>query len=104
MNTDVRKALIEDRRWFILDAIAQMADRSLNEDVIRLSLRASGRLTTVDDLRDDLVLLEREGCVMLSHYTLSPARQIIVARLTVEGLQCRDNERIVPGVATRRPL
>ncbi|MBR0559513.1 hypothetical protein [Neokomagataea anthophila] len=100
----VRQRLIEDRRWWVLDAIAQMNDRSLNEDIIRMSLRAMGRPAAVEDVRNDLEHLEREGCVVLSRHVLGPARHLLVATLTVEGLQCRDNERTVLGVAERKPL
>lgn len=104
MTPAVRRVLEEDRRWYLLDAIAQMADRTLNEDVIRMSLRSMGRPVTVEEVRADLELLEREGCLTLFRHTLGPARQLLVATLTVEGLQTRDNERSVPGVAARRPL
>ncbi|EHH67578.1 hypothetical protein [Gluconobacter morbifer] len=100
----VRKTLLEDRRWFVLDAIAQMADRTLNEDVILMSIRAMGRPAKVDDIREDLEHLEREGCVVLNRMVLSPGRALWVATLTAEGLQARDNLRDVPGVAARRPL
>jgi len=72
--------------------------------VIRMSLRAMGRSATVEDVQGDLELLEREGCLTMTRHTLGPARQLLVATLTVEGLQARDNERSVPGVAARRPL
>lgn len=104
MNPAVRKCLIEDRRWFVLDAIAQMADRRLNADIILMILRNMGRPAGAEDVREDLEYLEREGCVTLERHTLSPGRALWVATLTVEGLQVRDNTREVPGVALRRPL
>lgn len=104
MNPAVRRRLIEDRRWFVLDAIAQMADRTLNADVILTCIRAMGRPAGVEDIREDLEHLEREGCVTLERYPLSPGRALWVATLTAEGLQVRDNTREVPGVALRRPL
>ncbi|MFT9382794.1 hypothetical protein [Gluconobacter sp.] len=100
----VRQVLIEDRRWYVLDAIAQMADRRLNADVVLMSIRAMGRPATAQDIQEDLEHLEREGCVVLDRMTLSPGRTLWIATLTVEGLQARDNARHVPGVAARRPL
>ncbi|WP_429956201.1 hypothetical protein ACQW08_06295 [Gluconobacter japonicus] len=100
----VRQVLIEDRRWYVLDAIAQMADRRLNADVLLMSIRAMGRPATAQDIQEDLEHLEREGCVLLDRMTLSPGRALWIATLTVEGLQARDNTRHVPGVAARRPL
>lgn len=104
MNAQVRKILLEDRRWYVLDAIAQMADRTLNEDIVLLTLRAMGRPAGIDDVRSDLEHLERESCVTLDRMTLAPGRQIWVATLTAEGLQVRDTTREVPGVAARKPL
>ena len=100
----VRQVLIEDRRWYVLDAIAQMADRRLNADVVLMSIRAMGRPATAQDIQEDLEHLEREGCVLLDRMTLSPGRTLWIASLTIEGLQARDNARHVPGVAARRPL
>ncbi|GAN89901.1 hypothetical protein Gbfr_009_026 [Gluconobacter frateurii M-2] len=100
----VRQVLIEDRRWYVLDAIAQMADRRLNADVVLMSIRAMGRPATAQDIQEDLEHLEREGCVLLDRMTLSPGRTLWIATLTIEGLQARDNARHVPGVAARRPL
>lgn len=104
MSSAVRRALLEDRRWFILDAIAQMADRRLNADIILMILRNMGRPAGVEDIREDLEHLEREGCVTLERMNVSPGRSLWVATLTAEGLQVRDNTREVPGVAMRRPL
>lgn len=104
MNPAVRRALIEDRRWYVLDGIAQMADRRLNADIILMFLRNMGRPASVEDIQSDLEHLEREGCVMLERHTLSPGRALWIATLTAEGLQVRDNTREVPGVALRRPL
>ncbi|WP_156474419.1 VpaChn25_0724 family phage protein [Gluconobacter albidus] len=100
----MRRLLIELRRWYVLDAIAQMANRSLNADIILMSLRAMGHPASVDDVREDLELLEREGCLTLERHTVSPGRFLWVATLTAEGLQVRDNTREVPGVAMRKPL
>jgi len=100
----VRQVLVEDRRWYVLDAIAQMADRRLNADIVLKCIRAMGRPAQAQDIQDDLEHLEREGCVTLERYPLAPGRPLWVATLTVEGLQTRDNERAVPGVASRRPL
>nr|WP_294915373.1 hypothetical protein [uncultured Neokomagataea sp.] len=104
MNSAVRRALSEDRRWFILDALAQMENRALNDDIILMSIRTMGRPAMADDIRDDLELLEREQCVTLERLPRSPGRYVWVATLTAEGLQVRDNTRSVPGVASRRPL
>lgn len=104
MNAQVRKILLEDRRWYVLDAIAQMADRTLNEDIVLLTIRAMGRPASIDDIRNDLEHLEREKCVTLDRMTLAPGRHIWVATLTAEGLQVRDTTREVPGVAARKPL
>ncbi|GAD26447.1 hypothetical protein Gbth_017_159 [Gluconobacter thailandicus F149-1 = NBRC 100600] len=100
----VRQVLIEDRRWYVLDAIAQMADRRLNEEIILVGIRDSGRPAQVNDIREDLEHLEREGCVTLERYIRGPGRQYWIATLTAEGLQARDNLRTVPGVASRKPL
>jgi len=104
MSAAVRRALDEDRRWYVLDAIAQMADRRLNADVVLMSIRAMGRPALAQEIQEDLEHLEREGCVVLERLSLSPGRTLWVATLTVEGLQARDNARHVPGVASRRPL
>lgn len=104
MNPAVRRLLIEDRRWFVLDAIAQMATRCLNADIILMAIHTMGRPAGVEDIREDLEYLEREGCVTLDRMNVSPGRSLWVATLTAEGLQVRDNTREVPGVAARRPL
>ncbi|WP_156474418.1 hypothetical protein [Gluconobacter albidus] len=100
----MRRVLIEDRRWYVLDAIAQMADRRLNEEIILIGIRDAGRPAQVTDVRADLEYLEREGCVTLERYIRGPGRQYWIATLTAEGLQARDNLRTIPGVAQLRPL
>lgn len=104
MNASVRRSLEEHRRWYVLDAIAQIADRRLNADVLLMGIRAMGHPVSAQEIQEDLEHLEREGCVLLDRMTLSPGRTLWIATLTVEGLQARDNARHVPGVAARRPL
>jgi len=101
----VRREIDADRRWFILDAIAQMETRSLNEQLVLRSIQSWGRPANVEDIRNDLLLLERAECLKLEKLQRSfDGTELWVATLTTAGLQTRDCVRTVHGVAARRPL
>jgi len=100
----VRTALIEERRWFTLDAIAQMETRKLNEQIILRVLHQAGRPANTEDLRNDLLLLERADCVRIEKLPGHAGGELWVAELTANGLSTRDCLRTVHGVASRRPL
>lgn len=99
----VARRIVEERRWWVLQAIAEMADRRLNEDAVRSALKYAGRPNNAEDIRNDLLLLERAGCVTVDRMPRGSG-ELWVAELTAEGLQVRDCEREVSGVAARRPF
>lgn len=100
----VRKALIEYRRWVILDTVAQISTRTLNEQIVMRIVSGAGVPIGAEDLRNDLLLLEQAGCVTIERMPRPPGGDLWVATLTREGLEVRDCARTVHGVASRRPL
>ena len=100
----VKEALIEYRRWQILDAIAQMNSRTLNEQIILSVVARTGVPIGAEEVRNDLLLLERAECVRIERIDNPGGRALWVAELTREGLEVRDCLRTVHGVASHRPL
>lgn len=95
---------VAERRWRILDFLELSPGHSLNEDVIRSLFRSAGYPTDVEAVRSDIRYLERHNCVVVKYYRLREARYLLVVELTAAGQQTWRCERIVPGVAERRPL
>lgn len=100
----VKRALEEDRRWFVLDAVAQMETRTLNEQLILRMIHGMGRPVNAEDLRNDLLLLERSSCLGIEKLSRPTGGELWVVTLTTEGLEVRDCVRVVHGVASRKPL
>ncbi|ATJ89413.1 hypothetical protein HK16_10700 [Acetobacter senegalensis] len=89
-----------DRRRKVLDALAQMRDGQLSEDVILRAVCETGRDTDRDTMRDDLTFLQHRHCVAIEKLPRH-AGELWLIRLTDDGLRAAQGALIVAGVARR---
>ncbi|CAI9120461.1 hypothetical protein [Brytella acorum] len=95
--------MIEQRRWMVLDAIAMQETRDLGEGMILRGVRAYGMPYGAEEVRNDLILLERAKCVTIDKLP-GNGGDVWIAKLTRAGLEVRDCHRTVHGVSSHRPL
>nr|WP_298797454.1 hypothetical protein [uncultured Acetobacter sp.] len=89
-----------DRRRKVLDALSQMRDGMLSEDVILRAVCETGRDTDRDTMRDDLMFLQSRHCVAIEKLP-RVGGELWLARLTDDGLRAAQGALIVSGVARR---
>jgi len=96
----VKVSIDEDRRKKVIDALAQMRDGLLSEDVILRAVLQTGRDTDRDTMRADLTFLERAGCVLVTKLEIING-EIWRVQLTDDGLRASQGHLLVAGVARR---
>lgn len=89
-----------DRRRKVLDALSQMQDGLLSEDVILRAVCETGRDTDRDTMRDDLAFLQHRHCVAIEKLPRATGEMWRV-RLTDDGLLAAQGQLLVNGVARR---
>ncbi|WP_143217722.1 hypothetical protein [Acetobacter persici] len=89
-----------DRRRKVLDALSQMQDGLLSEDVILRAVCETGRATDRDTMRDDLMFLQHRHCVAIEKLP-RVGGELWRVRLTDDGLRAAQGALIVNGVARR---
>lgn len=87
-----------DRRRKVLDALAQMQNGLLGEDVILRAVCESGRDTDRDTMRDDLTFLQHRHCVAIEKIPRTNG-ELWRARLTDDGLLAARGQLVLSGVA-----
>ncbi len=87
----------EDMRLVVLRVLAEDADYSHNEHVLRQALRAVGHGISQDKLHTELAWLDEQGLVAVKDTV-----GVKVAKLTSRGLDVANGDTIVPGV--KRPV
>jgi Fe2+ or Zn2+ uptake regulation protein len=95
---DFEKLKQADMRLVILLVLAQDADYSHNEYVLREALRAMGHGVSQDKLRTELAWLAEQG--LLSIAITAGTR---IAKLTVRGKDVTEGVVVVPGVKRPEP-
>lgn len=96
----VSMEIAADRRRKVLDALAQMRNGQLSEDVILRAVCETGRDTDRDTMRDDLAFLQQRHCVVVEKLQRSGG-ELWLVRLTDDGLQASQGHLNVTGVARR---
>jgi hypothetical protein len=91
------KLVQEDMRLVVLRVLAEDADYSHNEHVLRSVLRSLGHTVSMDRLRTELSWLNEQGLIVSAD-----TAGVIVAKLTVRGLDAATGAAVVPGV--KRPV
>ncbi|HHK75272.1 MAG TPA: ArsR family transcriptional regulator [Rhizobiales bacterium] len=88
----------EDRRLVILRALAEDADYSHNEYVLRSFLDAYGHKIGLDQMRTELAWLSEQGLI-----TIRDGSGVMVAKLTGRGKDVAEGAVVVPGVKRPEP-
>ncbi|KAA8386037.1 MULTISPECIES: hypothetical protein [Acetobacter] len=96
----VTMEIAADRRRKVLDALSQMQDGLLSEDVILRAVCETGRDTDRDTMRDDLSFLQHRHCVVIEKLPRAGGEMWRV-RLTDDGLLAAQGKLLVNGVARR---
>lgn len=96
----VSMEIAADRRRKVLDALAQMRNGQLSEDVILRAVCETGRDTDRDTMRDDLFFLQQRRCVVVEKLPRAGG-ELWLVRLTDDGLQAAQGHLVVTGVARR---
>ncbi|SHH33608.1 hypothetical protein [Desulfofustis glycolicus] len=91
------KLVQEDLRLVVLRVLAEDADYSHNEHVLRAALGAVGHNISLDRLRTELAWLAEQGLI-----AIDDSIGVQVARLTTRGLDVAGGATVVPGV--KRPV
>lgn len=94
----VTMEIAADRRKKVLDALDQMQNGLLGEDVILRAVCESGRDTDRDTMRDDLTFLQHRHCVAIEKLPRANG-ELWRVRLTDDGLLAARGQLIVAGVA-----
>ncbi|KAA8387886.1 hypothetical protein FOH24_12960 [Acetobacter tropicalis] len=89
-----------DRRRKVLDALAQMRDGLLGEDLILRVVCDMGRDTDRTILRADLEFLQQHGCVRIEKLEKAGG-ELWLVKLTDDGLLAAQGHLRVSGVARR---
>lgn len=97
MTTDFARAVSEDQRLEILRALAQAADYSAPEHILRTGLATIGHHPSAAQLRAHLEWLDEVGLIALL------GDQVRVARLTMAGQDVATGATTRSGVARPRP-
>lgn len=95
---DFTRLVQEDMRLVILMVLAQDADYSHNEYVLRSALRSMGHGISQDKLRSELAWLAEQGLV-----TTSDTAGVVIARLTARGRDVAEGTATTPGVKRPEP-
>ena len=97
---DFREHFAEDRRLIILESLTEAMEYSLNEDVLRTTLRYVAHDVGADIVRADLNWLREHGLIRIETIE-ARGREMWIAKLTREGEDV-GRGRYHPGV--RRPM
>ena len=92
------KLVQEDMRLVILRVLAEDADYSHNEHVLRSALASVGHNISRDRLCTELAWLHEQGLVAVSDTV-----GVQVARLRTRGLDVANGATVVPGVKRPEP-
>ncbi|MBM9605955.1 VpaChn25_0724 family phage protein [Desulfopila inferna] len=92
------KLVQEDMRLVVVRVLAEDADYSHNEHVLRSALRSLGHTVSMDKLRTELSWLAEQGLISAS----APAG-VMVAKLTARGLDVATGAVVIPGVKRPEP-
>lgn len=95
---DFTRLVQEDMRLVILMVLAQDADYSHNEYVLRSALRSMGHGISQDKLRSELAWLAEQGLV-----ATSDTAGVVIARLTARGRDVAEGTSTTPGVKRPEP-
>lgn len=92
------KLIQEDMRLVVLRVLAEDADYSHNEYVLREALRVCGHSVSQDRLLVELAWLDEQGLVAIADTV-----GVTVAKLTARGLDVARGAAVVPGVKRPEP-
>jgi hypothetical protein len=92
------KLVQADMRLVVLRVLAEDADYSHNEYVLRSALRSLGHNVSVDLLRTELAWLAEQGLLAVADTT-----GVMVAKLTARGLDVANGAVVIPGVKRPEP-
>jgi hypothetical protein len=95
---DFARLIQEDMRLVILMVLAQDADYSHNEYVLRSALRSMGHGISQDKLRSELAWLAEQGLV-----ATSDTAGVVIAKLTARGRDVTEGVSTTPGVKRPEP-
>ena len=90
------KLIQEDIRLTVLRVLAEDADYSHNEYVLRSALESVGHNISHDKLHTELAWLDEQGLI-----SVADTVGVTVAKLTARGLDVAKGATVVPGV--KRP-
>ena len=90
------KLVQEDMRLVVLRVLAEDADYSHNEYVLRSALRSLGHTVSTDRLRTELAWLAEQALISVAN-----TAGVMVAKLTARGLDAATGAVVIPGV--KRP-
>jgi repressor of nif and glnA expression len=93
---DFARLVQEDMRLVILRILAEDADYSINEYILRQAMNYVGHNVSRDKLHTELAWLEEQGLL-----TVRDVMGVKVAKLTTRGLDTANGAAIMPGV--KRP-
>ena len=95
---DFAKLVQADMRLVVLRVLAEDADYSHNEYVLRSALRSLGHTVSTDKLRTELAWLAEQGLI-----AVTDTAGVMVAKLTARGKDVAIGAVIVPGVQRPEP-
>jgi hypothetical protein len=96
--SEFEKIIQQDRRLVVLRMLAQDADYSHNEYILREALRVYGHRLSADLLRSELHWLAEQGLL-----SVEDVSGVLIAKLTRRGKDVADGAVVVPGVKRPEP-